>query len=162
MNRKEHCAGTINAVLLLLFLAGAVTVLFCWELPGMIWGALRDAALWVMMSILLADVLVCLSPLALALQPPLVFLLGSAACCESQAILQGTTAGKPASHLMLLLLLVPSCFMLGGRGLFNGLLLIRAIRSDPAVLGRSIKYTCVPVLFGTAVIYLLCRFLRYQ
>ena len=86
--------------------------------------------------------------------------MGSAACLEAQEILRGTEEGTIALRMMLLVLLVSSGFVLGGRGLFNALLLIRAIRGDPGVLGRSVKQTCVPLIFGIAVLFLLCRMLR--
>ncbi|MDO4990747.1 MAG: hypothetical protein Q4E45_09615 [Eubacteriales bacterium] len=161
MNRKESCAGTINAVLLLLFLAGGVTALLYGDLATVIPVSPKDAALWAMGLILLADVLVCLTPLALALQPPLMFALGSAVCLAAQELLRGTAAGETGIRLLLLALLVPACFALAGRGLFNALLMIRSIRGEPGVLGRSVKHTCVPVLFGMAVLFLLCRFLRF-
>ena len=162
MNKKENCAGMINAVLLLLFLAGAVAILFCGDLTSRLPVCLNGSPLWVMGLILLTDVLMCLSPLSLAFQPLLIFTLGSAACAEAQRIMRGTAADEFPVHLLLLFLLVLSCFMLGGRGLYNALLMIRIVRRDPAVLGRSVKYTCVPVLFGLAVFYLLCRILRFQ
>ena len=134
MNRTESYTGTINALLLLLFLTGGVMML--------LFG--KDLAF------------------SLTLQPLLMLAFGSASCLEAQEILRGTEAGKTAMRLLLLFLLVASGFVLSGRGLFNALLLIRAVRSDPGVLGRSVKHTCVPVIFGIAVLFLLCRVLRFS
>ena len=160
MNREETWDGAINAVLLLLFLAGGAAMLLFRELPFRLPFSPNDTALWAMGLILLLELLMCMSPLALVLQPPLMFALGSAVCLAAQEILQGT-AGEALGLRLLLVLLVSACFALGGRGLCNALLLARAIRREPGVLGRSVKLTCVPALFGMAVLFLLCRFLRF-
>ena len=162
MNRTESYTGTINALLLLLFLTGGVMMLLFGKDLALAQISLENAALWALGLILLADLVLCLTPLSLTLQPLLMLAFGSAACLEAQEILRGTDAGKTAMHLLLLFLLVASGFVLSGRGLFNALLLIRAVRSDPGVLGRSVKRTCVPVIFGIAVLFLLCRVLRFS
>ena len=160
MNREETWDGAINAVLLLLFLAGGASMLLLGELPFRPLSP-RDTALWAMGLILLLELLMCLSPLALVLQPLLMFILGSAACLAAQEILLGTAVEELGLRLLLLVLLVSACFVLGGRGLLNALLLARAIRRDPGLLGRSCKLSCVPVFFGIAVLILLCRLLRF-
>ena len=160
MNKSESCFGTINAMLLLLFLTGGVTMLLLGVDMAWLPVSPGNTALWTMGIILLADVAMCMTPLSLTIQPLLMLALGSTACLEAQEILRGTGEGSTAMRLMLLLFLVSSGFILGGRGLFNALLLIRAIRGDPCVLGRSVKRTCVPVIFGIAVLFLLCRMLR--
>ena len=162
MNREETWDGAINAVLLLLFLAGGASMLLFGELPFRLPFSLSDTALWAMGLILLLELLMCLSPLALVLQPLLMFTLGSAACLAAQEILLGTAAEDLGLRLLLLVLLVSACFVLGGRGLLNALLLARAIRRDPGLLGRSCKLSCVPVFFGIAVLILLCRLLRFS
>lgn len=161
MNRREQCGGTINAVLLLLFLAGGITALLLGADMAWIPVSPDNAALWALGLILLSDIALCLSPLSLAVQPILMFAFGSAACLEAQEILRGTEPGKTAVRVILLAVLVSSGFVLGGRGLFNALLLIRTIRGDPGVLGRSVKLTCVPVFLGIAALFLLCRLLRF-
>lgn len=161
MNRSESCIGAINAVLLLLFLTGGVTMLLLGADLAWVPLPLGNAALWAMGLILLADVAMSLTPLSLTIQPLLMLALGSSACLEAQEILRGTEEGTTAMRLLLLFLLVASGFVLGGRGLYNALLLIRAVRGDPGVLGRSVKQTCVPVIFGIAVLFLLCRLLRF-
>ena len=162
MNREETWDGAINAVLLLLFLAGGAAMLLFRELPFRLPFSPNDTALWAMGLILLLELLTCLSPLALMLQPPLMFALGSAACLAAQEILQGTAGEDLGLRLLLLVLLVSACFALGGRGLCNALLLARAIRRDPGLLGRSCKLSCVPGFFGIAVLILLCRLLRFS
>ena len=160
MNREETWDGAINAVLLLLFLAGGAAMLLFRELPFRLPFSPNDTALWAMGLILLLELLMCMSPLALVLQPPLMFALGSAVCLAAQEILQGT-AGEALGLRLLLVLLVSACFALGGRGLCNAPLLARAIRRDPGLLGRSCKLSCVPGFFGIAVLILLCRLLRF-
>ena len=161
VNREETWDGAINAVLLLLFLAGGAAMLLFRELPFRLPFSPNDTSLWAMGLILLLELLMCMSPLALVLQPLLMFTLGSAACLAAQEILQGTAGEDLGLRLLLLVLLVSACFALGGRGLCNALLLARAIRRDPGLLGRSCKLSCVPVFFGIAVLILLCRLLRF-
>ena len=157
--KRESASGAINALQMLFFLAGALIVLFWEQAP--IPEPLRsgDAPLWAMGLVLSADVLLCMSPLALAVQPLAISALGAAGCLEAQQILQAP--GDAGIRLLLLLLLVPLCFLLGGRGMWNGLLLARAIRADPGGLGSSVRLGCVLVIFGLAALCLLGRILRY-
>ena len=91
-----------------------------------------------------------------------VMLEAETSAAKAQEILQGTAAEDIGLRLLLLVLLVSACFALGGRGLLNALLLTRAIRRDPGLLGRSCKLSCVPVFFGIAVLILLCRLLLFS
>ncbi|MCR5577359.1 MAG: hypothetical protein K6F56_10155 [Oscillospiraceae bacterium] len=158
--RHETASGTINALQLLFFLGGALTLLF-WEqapIPDSLQSG--DAPLWVTGLVLCADVLLCMSPLALAVQPLVMCVLGAACCREAHMILQAP--GDAGIRLLLLLLLVPLCFLLGGRGIWNGLLLARVIRADPDGLGSSVRLGCVLAIFGLAALCLLGRILRYS
>ena len=154
----ESVSGAINALLMLFFLAGALIVLFWAHLP--IPERLRsgDAPLWAMGLVLCADVLLCMSPLAPAVQPFAMTALGAAGCLEAQSIM--LSPGDAGIRLLLLLLLVPLCFLLGGRGVWIGLLLARAIRADPDGLGSSVKISGFLAIFGLAALCLLGRVFR--
>lgn len=159
--RHEPSAGAINAMLLTLFLAGALCLLLCKDaaLPAFLTG--EDAANYAMAFVLCAELMLCMSPLALLLQPPLMFLLGAACCKAARRLLSLESAAEIGARL-LPLLFVPLCFLLGGRGIWNALLLIRALRTDRNGLGRSVKYTCLLAILGLAALWLLLRSLRYS
>lgn len=156
---RESASGAINALQMLFFLTGALIVLFREQAPIPERLQSGDAPLWTMGLVLCTDVLLCMSPLALAVQPIALSVLGAVGCLEAQRILQAP--GDAGIRLLLLLLLVPLCFLLGGRGVWNGLLLARAIRADPDGLGSSVRLSCVLAIFGLAALCLLGRILRH-
>ena len=158
--RRETAAGVINALQLCLFLAGALTFLLWKDAPVPDVLTKPDAALDLIALVLCIEAVLCLSPLALVFQPSALPLLGAASCLEARVILQGESGGV-ALRLLLLLLLVPLCFLLGGRGIWNALLLTRAIRTDPDGLGRSVRLSLILLSFAPAALWLLWRILRY-
>ena len=158
--RQERASGAINALLLLLFLGGAAAFLL--REGALVPDALLsgDAVLWVMGLVLGLELLLCWSPLALLLQPLAMPLLGAACCREAGEILQAAAFSYGGPRLLLLLLLVPLCFLLGGRGIWNALLMARAIRADRDGLGSTFRLSCVLAVFGLAALWLLVWILR--
>lgn len=159
--RRERASGAINALLLLLFLGGAALLLLREDTPAAERLTSGHAALCCMGLVLCLDLLLCMSPLALLFQPVCMPLLGAACCREAVVILQAAAFSDVGLRLLLLLLLVPACFLLGGRGIWNALLLTRAIRADRDGLGSSVRLCCVLAIFAFAALCLLGRILRF-
>ena len=161
MPRREPSAGAINALLLILFLGGALRLLLCKDTALPVFLSGEDAAYQAMGLILCAELFLCISPLALLVQPPLMFLLGGA-CCHAVSQLLSIESAADLGARLWPLLLVPLCFLIGGRGIWNALLLVRILRTDRDGLGRSFLYTCILLIVGLAALWLLLGSLRYS
>ena len=161
INKQEGAHGLINTGMLILFLSGALLYLLREEAFSAFWPASETTALRAIGLVLCVDILLSLSPLTFLLQPLAILTLGMASAKAAQFILIQPLAGQNASRLLFLLVSVPLCFALGGRGLWNALLLVKALRRDRCGLDCSLRRTCVLVLFGMAALWLLYRILRF-
>ena len=159
--RQEGAHGLINAGMLIVYLSGGALFLLREETVSTIWPASGFAELRVMGLVLCIDILLSLSPLAFMLQPPATLTLGMASAKTMQLIWGQPQSEQTAVRLLILLVSVPLCFALGGRGMWNALLLVKALRLDRDGLGSSLRLTCVLVLFGMAALWLVYRILRF-